>query len=183
MGGQRVGTSACWARQPPKQISPATPVRYCMLIPVRDRRPELREQFGHDSASVPSAFCGNFSPFLRVGPILELWHGTHARATHRNSRNGFYVVAALLKAPLLKGHSSLGRGPPRASWGFRVQLRSSFGRDPGLFFGASDSPRSLPCVGVAFERGEAHGEGGGRLGLCDMLPSTAETILVLRSTE
>jgi hypothetical protein len=41
---------------------------------------------------------------------------------------------------------------------------SSFGVDPGLFFGARDSPR-WALVYVAFDRREAHVEGAGRLRL------------------
>jgi hypothetical protein len=65
-----------------------------------------------------------------------------------------------------------------------VAFSSSFGLEPGRFFGARNSPRSALFIDVALDRGEAHGEGAGRLGALDIpSSSTANTILHLRSTE
>jgi hypothetical protein len=59
---------------------------------------------------------------------------------------------------------------------------SSFGTDPGLFLRSQGFP-AAGLLYVSFDRGEAHGEGAGRLLALGIPPSTEETILRLRSSE
>src|SRR5215218_4047462 len=59
----------------------------------------------------------------------------HGGAAHRQSAHGLYVVATLLK-------SEVGMCSWRSALRSLLAFCSSFGRDPGLFFGAKDSPWS-----------------------------------------
>jgi hypothetical protein len=95
------------------------------------------------------------APFFLVGPIRAMVRHMAERLTESPVMTSMWSQRSRRVA---KGSSS------RSSSKSLMALSSGFGADPGLFFGARDSP-PLAFVRVSLERGEAHGEGKGRLSL------------------
>jgi hypothetical protein len=98
----------------------------------------------------------------------------HGGATYRESRHGFYVLAALSEG----GEGTLSEVLLQKLDGRIVELGS---RDPGLFLGANDSPLwAFSRYRLTEERLTEKVRAARALG---MPPSTAETSLRLRSIE